>query len=204
MKRRNALKTISLGVGVTVTAGSFATLLHSCKSEPTDTWLPAFFQDGDVKIVHQILDQLLPTTDSPGAGDLNIVRVLDNTVNKLYKEKDQVDFRDGLAAISSRIEKMKSDSDDVYTSFMEKYMGVRSDEEKEKFNTLINKERDEVGQDQMDDYLFSKAIYNIRQMGINSYFQSEVIGTEHLSYDPIPGEYSGCVPLSDIGNSWSL
>ena len=37
-----------------------------------------------------------------------------------------------------------------------------------------------------------------------SYFTSEKIGEEVLSYDPIPGRQEGCVPVEDVGNVWSL
>jgi hypothetical protein len=30
------------------------------------------------------------------------------------------------------------------------------------------------------------------------------VGKEVLNYDPVPGHYDGCVPLSDIGNAWTL
>lgn len=44
----------------------------------------------------------------------------------------------------------------------------------------------------------------IKSMALWGYFSSEEIGKNVLSYDPIPGEYKGCIPLSDVGNSWSL
>jgi hypothetical protein len=37
-----------------------------------------------------------------------------------------------------------------------------------------------------------------------AYFTSEKIGKEVLKYDPIPGEFNGQVPLSEIGGMWSL
>jgi len=36
------------------------------------------------------------------------------------------------------------------------------------------------------------------------YYTSEKVGEEILSYDPVPGVFQGCIPLSDVGNAWSL
>ncbi len=41
-------------------------------------------------------------------------------------------------------------------------------------------------------------------MAIWAYFTSEEIGENVLSYDPIPGKYEPCKPLSEVGNKWSL
>jgi len=36
------------------------------------------------------------------------------------------------------------------------------------------------------------------------YFTSEVGATQFLKYDPVPGAYKGCVPLSEVGGTWAL
>ena len=45
---------------------------------------------------------------------------------------------------------------------------------------------------------------NLKSMMVWAYFSSEEIGEKILSYDPIPGGYQGCIPLSGVGNRWSL
>jgi len=35
------------------------------------------------------------------------------------------------------------------------------------------------------------------------YFTSEPGATIALRYDPVPGDYRGCVPLKDIGRGWA-
>ena len=36
------------------------------------------------------------------------------------------------------------------------------------------------------------------------YFSSEEIGKNVLNYDPVPGVFIGCMPLSEIGTVWAL
>ncbi len=40
---------------------------------------------------------------------------------------------------------------------------------------------------------------------VTGYMLSEEVGTKHLAYDPIPGNYDGCIPLEQNGGlNWSL
>lgn len=44
----------------------------------------------------------------------------------------------------------------------------------------------------------------IKSMTISAFFTSENIGEDVLNYDPIPTHFKGCIPLSEVGNRWSL
>ena len=44
----------------------------------------------------------------------------------------------------------------------------------------------------------------LKSQALWAYFSSEEIGKNVLNYDPIPGEYLGCNPVSDVGKVWSL
>lgn len=43
----------------------------------------------------------------------------------------------------------------------------------------------------------------IKELTTIGYFTSEPGATIALRYDPVPGEYRGCVPLSEIGRAWA-
>ena len=45
---------------------------------------------------------------------------------------------------------------------------------------------------------------HFKQLALLGYFSSEHVGERILNYDPIPGAFNGCVPLSQIGSAWSL
>lgn len=45
---------------------------------------------------------------------------------------------------------------------------------------------------------------SMKSMAIWAYMTSEKVGEEVLSYLPVPGTYEGCVPVSEVGNKWSL
>ena len=45
---------------------------------------------------------------------------------------------------------------------------------------------------------------SLKSTALWGYFTSQEIGENVLNYDPIPGGYNGCIPLSEVGNKWSL
>lgn len=215
MKRRNVLKTISLGAGYTMTGAGFAAFISGCKQDGSIAakgveWAPSFMSMTETKLVENILDAFLPTTESsPGAKELKIVQVVDNVVQKLFKAEEQSAFKNGLGQLVNRFKsEFNVDADKIEQShmdaFMEKYMGAGESKERDQLNGLTWKEKEDLKPEEMDDHYFGKILHTLRQQGISAYFSNETIATEHLSYDPIPGTYQGCIPLSDVGNSWSL
>lgn len=215
MKRRNVIKTISLGAGYTLSGVGFAAFISGCKQEGTikataTEWAPSFMSKSHSGLVENILEAMLPKTDSsPGAKELNIIQVVDNVVNKLFNKEDQETFSEGLDALSM---KFKSDfnvelddiKQDHINGFMEKYMSPMSEEQDKKVKKLLFADKTKLSEADKADYNFINLLSTIREQGISAYFSNETIATEYLSYDPIPGAYIGCMPVSDVGNVWAL
>ena len=53
-------------------------------------------------------------------------------------------------------------------------------------------------------YALYKCLFSIREFALLGYFTSENIGTEVLNFDPIPGGYKPCIPVSEVGNAWTI
>lgn len=213
MKRRSALKTLSLGAGYTMTGAGLAAFFGSCKSEGTMTkkdWSPAFMSHTESKVVEGILDALLPTTESsPGARELNIVQAVDNLVNKVFKKVDQENFRSGLTALGKRFKtdqqvEMADITDDHIALFMERYLGEKNTLEQQGLSKLAALSKDQISPDDMEDYHFANVLATLKDQGISAYFSNEIIATDYLNYDPIPGVFNGCIPVSEVGATWSL
>jgi len=78
------------------------------------------------------------------------------------------------------------------------------DVEQEKIKALTNKDLTEVADTEREKYLLYSFLMKIRYYTLFGYYTSEKVGEEILSYDPVPGVFQGCIPLSDVGNAWSL
>ena len=42
--------------------------------------------------------------------------------------------------------------------------------------------------------------HQIKELTVVGYFTSEIVGRTVLHYDPVPGRFQGCVPISEVGN----
>ena len=44
---------------------------------------------------------------------------------------------------------------------------------------------------------------DLKSTVVEAYYMSEVGATEELAYEPVPGEWIGCVPLSEFPKTWA-
>lgn len=197
MERREALKKTAMIAGSTAVIPSLFSLLQSCQEQTALDWKPTFLSDDHARLITTLVDTLLPKTETPGALDMKVHMFIDLVFRKVYdvagqqlvtaemtvfnlncKEK----FGDGFSELSTgdRAEVLKEEE-----ATSPKYNG-------QVWGTAVGKQ-EPVG--------FYRSIKSLALWG---YFSSEEIGKNVMSYDPIPGEYSGCIPLTDVGNTWSL
>ena len=197
MDRRSALKKAGVLAGSAVAIPSFFSLLQSCKSENRLGWQPLFFTETEAKTIAAILDMILPRTDTPGALDVKSDIFIDKVIAKTYDEEAQAKMRTEIAAFNSECEKNFGNAFvELNPADREKVLQA-AEKNSGKFSpgvwgTAVGK-REPIG--------FYRSI---KSMAIWAYFTSEEIGKNVLAYDPIPGTYEPCMPLSEGQNRWSL
>lgn len=197
MNRRKAIKKSGLIAGGMVLVPSFLTIFQSCQSESRLEYQPLFFTKEEAQFISKLVDIILPRTDTPGALDVKADIFMDKVFAKTNDASQQKKIRSEMAQFNENCKKnhgavfidLEKDQQEEVLKAAEASSG--------KFNggvwgTAVGKQ-EPVG--------FYRSI---KSMAIWAYLTSEEIGKNVLSYDPIPGEYKGCIPLSDVGNSWSL
>lgn len=197
MDRRKALKKVGILAGATVAMPSMLSLLQSCKTESRLDWKPLFFQMDEAQTISTLVDMILPRTDTPGALDVKVDLFIDKVIAKTYNVNGQENMRNEIAKFNANC---NTNFGNVFINLNEAdRIKVLKDAEANspKFNggvwgTTVG-EQEPVG--------FYRSM---KSMAIWAYFTSEEIGENVLSYDPIPGDYDGCKPLSEVGNRWSL
>jgi hypothetical protein len=213
MNRRNALKNISLALGYTLAAPTLFSTLYSCTSE-VETWQPLFFTKSKKHVVTQLADIIVPRSEIVGAIDLNIPQFIDKMYADVASEEAIDIFKKGSDLFEkSFVERFNEDptsgSKEEYKELLDTYFRI-SDESQEKIFQLTKLDEqaviDQYGLNSKDHdtYLIYKFLLSVRYHSLYGFYNSEKIGEEVLSYDPIPGTYMGCIPLSDVGNAWSL
>jgi hypothetical protein len=141
-------------------------------------------------------ETILPRTSTPGAKDLGVPQFIDKMLKELLTEADQKEFVEGIESLDKRCEK---DYGKVFVAC----------EQKQKEETLNNLDKEAakfppslwgiVLVEKPDPITFFRRMKSLTLMG---YFTSEKVGKEILRYDPVPGEYIGCMPLNGM-NSWT-
>jgi len=191
MNRRNALKGIGLSLGYIVATPAVISLLQSCSKNPEVNWQPVFFDKEEGFIIEKLSDLILPKTEKyPGALDLGIPRFIDAYLKNVADKGQQDHIKKGLSLILPLV---KSGNNDEYHKLLTKYLKA-SPQETELFK-----------KNKKDTQIFS-LLYNLRETVVWAYKATEKVGEEILAYDPIPGQYKGCVPLKEAtgGRAWSL
>lgn len=197
MDRRKALKSAGVLAGASLAMPSLMSLLQACKNTPRLEWQPLFFTEQEARLVGSLADAILPRTDTPGALDVKADLFIDTLLAKAYPPQGQELFRADLARFEADCQAAhgarfadldESDRQAVLT---------RAEQESGTFNrgvwgTAVGEQK-------------SVGFYrSFKSLAIWAYFSSEEMGENVLRYDPIPGAYRGCIPLSEVGNRWSL
>ena len=192
MKRREALKHLGLTAGIVVATPSLIGLLQSCTSD-SETWNPVFLSEEQGLIVKNIVDIILPKTDTPSASEVNVPEFLDKYLNEVLDIKDQEKIK---AAFNTLVTQIKTDYNDNLKKVSE-----------ENYKNLLDNHMllDEPPTPKGDPMTISDLLNTIKWMTINAYRISETVGETILAYDPVPGAYY-CGDLQELtgGKAWSL
>ncbi|MDP3312841.1 gluconate 2-dehydrogenase subunit 3 family protein [Lutibacter sp.] len=203
MKRRTALKNLSLSFGYVVATPTIINILSSC-TESVETWKPLFLSSEEKHLVTHLVDIILPASEIPGALDVNVPQFIDKMYKEVEFESNQKIFQKGATIFIQKFE-------DNFEKRVEK--GFRQEIE-QLFETyfklpifetekIIQEQRlteSEVSNSRKEDYLMYKFLFSVRNYTLFGYYTSEKIGKEVLTYDPIPGAYKGCLPIETLGN----
>ncbi|HKL36565.1 MAG TPA: gluconate 2-dehydrogenase subunit 3 family protein [Salegentibacter sp.] len=217
MKRRQALKHIGYGAGLFVVGPSALSILQSCTNEPEYEWQPIFLSAGHGLILTKILDIIIPTTETPGANDVNVAQFIDAYMNEVPSPEDRKRFKRSAEAFSqafkNEIEKEAEEGEPQdFSRIVKKFLDA-TPAQKEEFARRTTETQDPIDQTPEDEYLFSleeadslafSYLKDIRDMGIWAWKTSEEIGENVLWYDPIPGEYIPCAPLTELGSGKAM
>lgn len=207
MNRRTALKNLSLSIGYVVSVPTIMSTFSSC-TEDVATWQPVFFSEQEKHMVTNLVDIILPGSDTPGALDVNVPQFIDIMYQDIELEPKKKIFQKGAAVFANKFEEKfgrnirKGKKEDIQELFAG-YFDLPEAETKNVMNQQKMSES-EISESDADSYAMYKFLFSVRYYTLFGYYTSEKVGTEVLNYDPVPGVYQGCIPLEDVGNAWAL
>lgn len=197
MDRRSAIKNTGLLAGASVALPTVLSLLQSCKKETRVNWKAEFFSPEEANTISNLVDMILPRTETPGALDVKVDVFIDKVIAQTYVKEGQESMRTAIAEFNEDCRKnLGAAFNDLSNSDRTKVLEA-AEKSSGKFNPGIWGVT--IGDQEPIGFYRS-----LKATAIWAYLTSQKIGEEVLSYDPIPGSYNGCIPLSDIENKWSL
>lgn len=195
-----------LMTGVAMSPAILSGILQGCQAAPQDDWIPTFFSPEQGQVIRLVADQILPTTDTPGASDVGVPEFIDLMVNDCMSKKDQDRFMAGLSqfqkdantALGKPLEQANAE---------EQLAFLRQVDEQAKAEARATYDKDRLDDpfaatDKEDFYM--PFFTDLKSLVIAGYFTSQEVATTQLNYLPIPGEQKGCIPLSEVGSAWAL
>lgn len=184
ISRREALKRASLILGVSIPVSQVGGVLSAFASDES-SYKVKFFETNEFILLTDIIDQIIPKTDTAGAIDVGVHRFVDMMLNEWASKETQKYYRKGIQGISgyARLKYKLSFSECAHS---------------QQLNILNNLDQSE----ELEDALVS-FFSDLKWFVISGYYTSEYGAAVELNYDRMPGWYQGCIPFGENDRAWS-
>ncbi|CAN5557950.1 hypothetical protein BH09BAC4_BH09BAC4_26420 [soil metagenome] len=130
---------------------------------------------GQVDLLAEMVETIIPATDTPGAKALNVHQFVQKMVADCYAKPAQETFRTGLASLDGLAQKAFSkpfaEGDVAQRTALLTQLGQSTEPAQKNFYSLV------------------------KGLTIRGYMSSEYVMTNLTHYQFIPGHYYGCVPV---------
>lgn len=197
MNRREAFKNTALLFGVAISGSAITSVFNACDPKNRLSWKPVFFSEKQAATVSAIAESILPKTDTPGARELKVDVFIDVMVKETLSPEEQERIKTGIGEFSQTSKEMFGKAFEELPEEEQHQVLDQFEKEANTFNASVWGSTIGV-QEPIHFYR------RIKQLTLLGYYTSEYIGKNVLVYDPVPGVQLGCIPLKDVGNSWSL
>jgi len=189
MKRRDILKQSALFAGAALSAGTIASLVSGCQTDSAGLQTAANLglTTDQMSLVAEIVERIIPKTNTPGAKDAKVHEFIDRAIENTFTEEEASQFKSGLNMFNTM-------SEDKFTK---NFVSLTENEKDDILTALV---ADFKSKDSSEPHIWPA----IKGLAITGYFTSEIGAKQNLKYDPIPGEWIGCVDYEEVGGLWAI
>lgn len=185
--RREALRKTALLMGAAVSASALTGILQGCKATPELTYTPVFFNEDQARLMSEVVDIIIPRTDTPGAKDAGVPGFIDTMLKDCYTKEDQDHFLAGLTAFDAEAKSAYGDT----------FVYCKPEQQVELVTKVHAAALTEAKENREAKRPF---ILMAKELTLLGFFTSEPGATQVLQYVAVPGSYKGCIPLAEAGN----
>ena len=192
MNRREVLQHVAALMGGAISAPALMGVLSGCSpKKPEAGWKPEFLTQEQGALISDVVDIMIPRTDTPGAVEIGVPAFIDKMLKDVYGPDDQKRFMDGLAAFTARAQ----------SEFGQAWSKLSTADR----TKLIQQVHDEAlkaehADDKPDRSSRRPFILMTKELTLLGFFTSEPGATQVQQYVAVPGALHACIPLSQAGN----
>jgi hypothetical protein len=176
-------------------AGALATLwgvpaiAHAQAAQAVPAWAPKAFTVDEARTLTAACERIFPATDTPGATSVGVPQFIDRAMAGWAEADETQRLRAGLANLDAHARAQFRAPFAALPAEAQDALLMATEAEANRFATA---------QPPQPHWFLA-----LRELATAGYFTSEIGATRALRYDPIPGEFRGCVPLKEIGRGWA-
>ena len=185
MDRRQALRGAAFTFGL-VAVGSLSV---RAVAQPVLTWTPTALSQDQARTLEAVAEQIVPATDSPGARGAGVPAFIDRTLKSWSDPVDADRIKAGLTKLDADARAANGAAFAALTGPQQAALLARYDAEAATARRQVPPAP----------HFFA----SLKELVTIASFTSKPGATIALRYDPVPGDYHGCVPLSQIGRGWA-
>ncbi len=158
-------------------------------AQTVPAWAPRALSMDEARTLTAACERIIPATGTPGAIAVGAPQFVDRALNG-WAEADEVQrLRGGLVSLDAQ----------ARSRFAAPFAGLPADRQDELLRAAEAEATAFANAQPPQPHWFLA----LRDLTTIAYFTSEAGATQALRYDPLPGEYRGCVPLKEIGRGWA-
>lgn len=181
LTRRAALKRGAALLGGTLTVAQFGILTRGIAAMSEDSG-PRFLAQDQFVTLRQVVDLIIPETDTPGAIGARVPQFIDFMLAEWASPARQARYIAGLEEIDRRARVAGGG-------------GFKRSSKAQQLDVL----------QQMDEEAFVQGdsfFGELKQMTLFAYYSSKPGATEELRFQRIPGDYQGCLANDEDNRAW--
>ena len=171
MNRRVVIRNMAMAVTGLV-------LLPGCdlasKKAPAEELEP-YLSTSQESLLEQVVDTIIPATDTPGAKELNVHLFVQKMVTDCYEKEAQENLVSGLKTLEAKAKQKHG-----------RMFGACSTDER----IALLKAMEQSGE--VSEQEFYKLV---KGLTVRGYMNSEYVMMNLTHYEAVPGHYYGCVPV---------
>lgn len=183
MTRREAIRRATLALGAALSPSVLAGLARAQPAAPGGG--ARYLEAGAFATAAAAAERILPRTETPGAGDVGVPGFIDLMAGEYLTPAEKTLLLGGLAELDAAARA-------AHGRAFAALPAAAQDEVLGRIARTAEMRKEKTG------------FHVLRELTIAGYFTSETVGRTVTHYDPVPGEYRGCIPLSEVGNrAWT-